>query len=61
VVDVLHVDLKGRAIVKVVDTSGKVYFDKVVDGSVNLDFSEFVRGTYFVIVNGNFYKIFVAV
>lgn len=61
VVDVLHVDLKGRAIIKVVDTSGKVYFDKVVDGSVDLDFSEFVRGTYFVIVNGNFYKIFVAV
>jgi hypothetical protein len=53
--------LKGRAIVKVVDTSGKVYFDKVVDGSVDLDFSEFVRGTYFVIVNGNFYKILVAV
>jgi hypothetical protein len=57
VVDVLYVEVKGRAKVQVIDEVGKVYFDKVVDKQAEIDFSGLAAGGYIIVVDGVLYRV----
>lgn len=56
-VDVLYVEVKCRAKVQVIDEVGRVYFDKVVEGRTEVDFSGLAAKGYVVVVDVVLYRV----
>jgi len=50
--DVLHVDVDGKARVRVIDILGRVLFEETVLNSVEIDVNGLKPSTYFVLVDG---------